>query len=639
MLKRLWLVLCPLSFVLCPSPARAIDAEVSKPYQLQVVVRLAPNRLLTDVFKDKLRRELRDSLQAAFGPLVQVEVVDRHPKLKEIEASGLQRVLDRWFEVSDLKTHFVLVDFIDGQYEIEAGQHDGPTGLSSPVVRRVRTGDREFVARTAAILIDQDFGLVGTVVPETKQTVRVAFKGSALIKDNPLGITMARWAKKDDVFAIANAPARGNPRVEQALLQVMEEPQGGSVRCQLYQRHPDSLGDAPAHRCIKLGTTTAPLRIRLQNRKGVPQANLQVRVSPYGLEPKDVKEQGLTNADGFFQTKSSYQNIAFVLVYTAGDIRARFPAEILEGRTYVCPIEVDEKADVAGQFNLRVRRWLGQLAEAQLVQANVRRKLNELMTKNDLKGAEKESQEGLKQLDADITAAARELAGLRGAERELPKGVPFKRDELARGEKRLEEFQESRTELEKFIKELEETAKLEPERKKARALVDRARLAEGQADFDEALSLYDEAVAQYEQIEGKDKVPQVVVKRRDDLKKSWTIPEGDEAHRKAREFVYQRWAKLASVQEINDALDEAHRSVQVLREKEDKLTLRKLLQVADVSMTAKLQQELNSLRPRESEDDRRRAETIGKVADNLEKLLTEVNKYLGPPPKAKPGEK
>ena len=64
--------LCPLC--LC-GESLALDAEAKTPYQLKVVLHFADHRLLTDVFRDRVERELRDGLQASFGDLVNVEVV------------------------------------------------------------------------------------------------------------------------------------------------------------------------------------------------------------------------------------------------------------------------------------------------------------------------------------------------------------------------------------------------------------------------------------------------------------------------------------------------------------------------------------------------------------------------------------
>jgi hypothetical protein len=51
--------------VLClPLPARAaLDPELKTPYQLDVVLHLGKQRGLTEVFRDRLERELGDSLQ------------------------------------------------------------------------------------------------------------------------------------------------------------------------------------------------------------------------------------------------------------------------------------------------------------------------------------------------------------------------------------------------------------------------------------------------------------------------------------------------------------------------------------------------------------------------------------------------
>src|SRR5262249_5098767 len=166
--------------------SQAIDPELTTPYKVQVVLRVAPNRLLTPIFKEQLRRDLQQGLQAALGAMGEVQVFDlgevpadkQEPLWKEVAAKGLQAGLDGPGKgTSDVKTHFVNVDYVDGQSEIQARQYDGRPGTATPAVRRERTPDRQFVARTAALLVDRDFGLVGTVMGGGDgQTVGVAFK-------------------------------------------------------------------------------------------------------------------------------------------------------------------------------------------------------------------------------------------------------------------------------------------------------------------------------------------------------------------------------------------------------------------------------------------------------------------------------
>src|SRR5438067_1118494 len=148
--RALFYSLCVYLCLSVASPARAaLDPELKTPYQLRVVLHIADHRALTPVFQQQLQRELAGQLQLTYGPLARVEVVRVHRLLKDIRARGLQ-ALDDWGELSGFKTHFVLVDYADGCYRLQARQHDGMTGMASPVIRRDQTPEPRLVARTAA---------------------------------------------------------------------------------------------------------------------------------------------------------------------------------------------------------------------------------------------------------------------------------------------------------------------------------------------------------------------------------------------------------------------------------------------------------------------------------------------------------
>lgn len=115
-----------------PATRAGLDPELDQPYRLQVVLYMSDNRVLTDVFRDKVQQDLRDSLQAALGKLARVEVVSVQPRdleaklpkpgarahldagliehLRKIQANGLQRELDGWNFITDIKQHFLLID-------------------------------------------------------------------------------------------------------------------------------------------------------------------------------------------------------------------------------------------------------------------------------------------------------------------------------------------------------------------------------------------------------------------------------------------------------------------------------------------------------------------------------------------------
>src|SRR5262249_669291 len=156
---------------------------------------------------------------------------------------------------------------------------DGLTGLASPVVRKTQTSDRLLVARSAALLIDQDFGLVGTLGRVSNDLeVKVQLKGGGL------GVSLQPWAHKGEVFAIAGIGRDGaralSQRLEWALLRVEQEPDPtGVCVCRLFKRQEYEGGALPSdprilgYRCLKLGTTRAPLRMRFlsADKSGRPQ--------------------------------------------------------------------------------------------------------------------------------------------------------------------------------------------------------------------------------------------------------------------------------------------------------------------------------------------------------------------------------
>src|SRR5437870_4297070 len=68
-------VLAVIVMLLCAdlSPA-ALDPETKKPYQLQIVLHVAANRVFTQRFQEQLQRDLANQLKLVFGGLANIEV-------------------------------------------------------------------------------------------------------------------------------------------------------------------------------------------------------------------------------------------------------------------------------------------------------------------------------------------------------------------------------------------------------------------------------------------------------------------------------------------------------------------------------------------------------------------------------------
>jgi hypothetical protein len=609
--------LCPLC--LCGESRAALDPEVGKPYRLQVVLHLARHRMLTPVFGDRLERELRDSLQAAFGELAKVEVLRDHPLLARIQAQGLQQALDGWDEVSDAKTHFVLIDFADGRYEIQARQHDGLSGLNSPVVRRdsVPAGDRPLVARAAALLVDRDFGLAGTVIHVDDHKVEVALKGGRL------GVPLGRWVKKGEVFAVSRVGRREGSRqrasrLDWTLLRVNDLPgPDGVCRCTFFRRYTQDrlTGDpgAAGFRCLKLATVEAPLRLRLVDLKThLPLNDVQVHVSRTGFEGAPHK---MTPDRGVVKTEESYAHVAFVKVLVGLDEQAHFPVEILGDGTVECAVGVRPGAEVLGSMELRRERWLRRIYDSLRVSADRVAEINAQLAKSR-EEALANAREGVQSLKDDVASLSEERDQLRKAAAKLPPG----RLDIGEGEQYLRELERRGADLDRFAKRLEENIKDEkdPKKQELKTMLERARLLEGEAEYDQAIDLYEKVL---EASPNEPKVKQYV----EGLKKAWAVRSPE--HREARRFIYEDWSKKLDPAELSRLLDKARAAFTECRQANDPRSLLKLLR-ADVVHAATLNERLEVLRRQASEDNKNEAKTIGDVVEVLKQLHQEVGVYV-----------
>src|SRR5207244_2386696 len=203
--------------------------------------------------------------------------VEVDPLWKDFEAKGFA-ALDTPRDLTGVKTHFLRVDFVNGQYELQARQHDGLTGFVSPL-RRDRTADRALVTRLAGQMIAHDFGVVGTVTgsgdnADGQGSATVAFRAGSL--PAPLD----RWVRANDVFAVygiiraGDKKERGKRELD-TLVQVTSDPNNGTATARIVFRKENPLKNAAAYlgfRCGRLDTAVGPMRLRLVAEAGAPAA-------------------------------------------------------------------------------------------------------------------------------------------------------------------------------------------------------------------------------------------------------------------------------------------------------------------------------------------------------------------------------
>jgi hypothetical protein len=589
----------------------ASPVSAAEPYQLDVVLDIARHRLLTDVFKAQVRRELEDGLRTAFGDLVKVKVVTEHKRLAEMKKFGLSDAAFKgWNELSGVKTHFVLIDYADGQYEIRARQHDGYTGLPSPVVRRERTIDRPFVARLATLLIDRDFGIVGSIAPGASPknlTVNLMGSGASVPPD--------RWVKKGDVFLVVSISAdnRGY-RVLDAMVLAEDAPDKGAFKGKLFDRKARA-GKASKLLFMRVHTIKTPLRLRLvQEQSSAPADNLGVVARRHGFVGEDNSRiQGFTDREGMFSTEKKgdagvFDRAAFVTV----DLRPKaaiIPVPLVDEN----PVTVKVSTQAPSRSRLLTENkelWEESAYEWGQVQQALFRELKEMGAKPSVRGrAMQRAKEGLEASRAARRRLEQQRADLVKEAQALPATLDYSIGDqwlkfLAAGDARLEAYV---AEQERILKE-----ENDPKRQEYLTLVQQGKLEEGRAEYGKALDIYQKALTSGF---ADDALKSHVA----DLKSRWE-PKNAE-HQKARNFVYNVWPGVDLVKDPK-SIETARAALAVFVKEKDtigpqKLYLAALGHVGKLEAQKKQQDDVN-------EEDRKVLAVIADVSKDLKKLITEV---------------
>jgi len=599
---------------LCGESSAALDPESKTPYHIRIVLQVADHRMLTAQFQKHLEGDIRDQLQLALGKLAQVEVVRGHARISDIRAKGLQAVLNNWDELSSAQTHFVLIDFADGKYHIQTGQHDGMTGVSSSNVRRQTLSDRQLVADAAVQMIRKDFGVIGTFQELKGKEVTLTIKGGGLVD------SLEPWLKRGDVFTVvriseASGKTRANP-IDQAVLEVVELLPGGQARCRYFCRYAldRELRDAKpvsGYRCIKLSTITAPVQVRLVNKETYEFINgLSVEISATDSFKGALKK--VTTLDkGLFKSSTTFSNVAYVRIWSGASLLVEFPLALVDDRVVVCWMSPKKNLMDQGDVELRKEHWVRWCIEALSLTDQRLSELNAELTPEE---ALKLGQESKDAIAADWTRLETERNHLLELAKKQKMGLDLSVGEqfTAALTKRLDQLNKYLDELDKLIKEANSE-----ERKELIAKVKRAELLEKQAEFDKALELYEQVLKSPNTAEVK--------ARADQLKAEWQIK--NKEHGDARLFLYETWPKL-DLSELQAKLGKARESFKVCKEAGDRLTPLKL-QLVNIQHATALVQELEVLRKApDSQDNHQKLRTMHELATDLRSLQTEVTAWI-----------
>jgi hypothetical protein len=595
-----------------------LDPGAKTPYQMQVVLQVGANRVFTPLFQDQLERDVQNQLRLAFGDLAKIDVTRDHPLLGEIEAKGLDAALENWDALTDRATHFVQLDYVAGAYQIRTRYHDGKTGQAGAATRVKTTNDRAGVAAAIAGLIEASFSPIGTVtaVAANGKDVTLTLQGGEL------GVPMDRWVERGHVFAVSRiADAGGRPRAERiewALLEVVNGPAKGVCGCRYHHRYQeDTLGKSSGtlgFRAQHLPTGVGAVKVQLldgDDKQLKPLKDVRVRIGHPGDKTKP--EETYTDKSGLPVTKKAFTHFAIVEVVTGRKdargqpITPHLPVAVIEGRTAVARVSIKEDRESLAPLEVRREAWLGRAYDNVRLSSERARELSGLLNQS-LESARDAGRKGLKVLEAEIEYLDQEAGELGKLIKE--KKVQY---DLREGQQQIDELRKKAKELNAFVDRIDGVLKNSAQDDKAlglHKLLERAKLFEAETEFDAAIRLYEQIV------QANPEQTATIKAHLDKLKEQWKV--GDADHARAREFIYQVWPTL-DASGIGPRLDDARKALKTCENANDRLTPQKMLR-ANVAHTVQIKKQLETLKRRDSEDNRNQAKRLAQVSQDLLQL-------------------
>lgn len=660
------------TLLLLASPAVAaaqpLDAESTTPYLWRVVIQTRPHPLLTPAFRDQLHRDLLSALRPGLGPLGRVEIIDLAGPLPPNPDALWQQFADRGFsaldpdptrELTGVKTHFLRVAYRDGAYSLEARQHDGFTGLASPVVRRYTTRAPEMLGRAAGLLLDRDFGLTGTVDPPapgelSAEHVRVRFKAGQL---GPLD----RFVQPGDVLAVAairradrasTAPARTAtgkvitpkpgavpsalhplPR-DFTLLRVINAPQDGACTCAVLTRYKTAMPASPeilGYRCVRLATAISPITVRLVNSDGQPhrtasQFLVRATASGFTAQPEDRDNLPYDNGLHLFRSDPN-RPLAHVACITVevGARAERFPVPVLGPEPITLRFELDEADEERAVFERACLAVASRAADARTAQAATFDVVAKLIEARKNADALARARAGFEAAEAADKGLGDEVRRLREQVAKSPRAAGL----LDAVDRQLASLRQANTQLAERVKDLDGVVKRAADPTgdavitQAEEVNVRIRLLLARGDVDEALNAYDLLVTLLpDNAEVKE--------RRDRLRQEWKPR--SEAHTKARDFLLRNWPLQLTIPDMRDNLPALRAAVQTCKAAGDRYTFRKLLSIfagtaAKLNDLVRPTDMLRALDPA-VEADRKLLADAKSVREALAEIEQDVQKYL-----------
>lgn len=593
---------------LATAQTKTLDPEPNAPYRWQIGIRCNQHPVLSPAVRQQLARELRAALQATIDTAGEVSVID-FTNTPDVTNPVLKAFIDRGWaaldpdparELTGIKTHILTVNYTDGEFHLAARQLDGFTGIASPVLRKQSVRAVDMLGRVAALLIEPDFGPVGTVntFSSDPEHVTVTFRGVALASP-------ANWIKKGDVLVVSAIreitkpidPKNPLPRdfrgqlptmrtgvpFSFTLLKVLEIPDNtGTSKCIVLTRFKDpwardmlarSASRRIGLRAMKLATIEAKVKLRLIGQDGTPHVKgslIQVTGTDLDFSAQPGPDDVLKYESGTYRSGRVFNNVACIQVGLEGGRVELFPVPVLSEDPVFLRFDVKADDEERATFASECNGYRTKVADLVLAQRALFEKVNKFLDVSKNRDALTTATSGQTAVIEAHKLLVDELKQLRerprAGEENIKRILDASEKQLAAVEKGIGELNKTMGLLDEVAKKSDDPSKLEAEFR-AKELAERIKDYRARGDIPEALEALDKLV---NLMPGDQKLKD----EREKLQAEWA-PKDDE-HRKARDAM-RKWQLAKTLDEFKEQVFIIKRAVDILIRKGDKLGLRKLM--------------------------------------------------------------
>lgn len=626
-----------------------LDPQAKDAYPWRVVLKTGKHPVFGATFREVLAREIRASLQGVTGPAAIVDVIDLaaippnqwDPLWTEFAAKGWAALdADPRRELSGVKTHVLTLDYKDGAFLLESRQHDGFTGLASPLVRKQQVRSAEMVGRAAGLMLEPDFGPTGTVEIEegNTDTVKLVFRGHAIGSPE-------RFVKIGDVFAVSiikemvkpsergkptSAPAKAGPPAgtpfEFTLLKALTPVKDGAIKCATLSQYKLPFGRADKRtlgvRAMRLPTIESQVKLRLVGQDGTPHAKgtlVQVSATDIDFAAKPGPQDGFEFRDGLYKSGRAYANIACVQIALGAGNPRLFPVAIVGDEPVTLKFAIKPEDEKRAAFETTCNDLRRRVGDTFTAQTSLFKEVSRLIDIFQFKDALGRSEAGFANTDKLEKTLNDELKQLR---EEPEAGQPTAKAILDESERVMKSVAESQGSLTKRVAELKEAVKknADPVRmaKEFREIELASRIKDlvKRGDIPEALDAYDQLIV-------LQPAAQELKDQREKLQAEWAPK--DEEHRKGRAAM-KPWTDARAQSDFKEAIPAMKLAADVMYKKRDRLGLLKLLNLFEPGYTS-LKILVDALDAR-TEDGEAQAKELQSLIEDAKRVELEARDYL-----------